>query len=116
MCALLFAQGALAAYTCPTVEMSTAPGAQSMGLMPCHESADRLIDQAQPALCHAHCQDQQQSADSYQPPVIVTSSQLGAVLTLAITPAQGSGLLPPLPQLRRDTAPPLAIRHCCWRI
>jgi len=76
----------------------------------------QVLDEAQPALCHAHCQGQQQSADSYQPPVIAASSELGAVLTLAPVPDAGSGPLPPLPQWRRDTAPSVAIRHCCLRI
>lgn len=112
--ALLFAQAVLAAYSCP----GQADRGQVLGMagMPCADSMAAAMDEAQPALCHAHCQDQQQSADSYQPPLFATSAQLGAVLTLAPVRDKGGGPLPPQPQWRRDTAPPLSVRHCCLRI
>lgn len=116
--ALLFAQAALAGYSCPS--QSDREQGLAMAGMPCADSMALAVavavDEAQPALCHAHCQDQQQSADSYQPPLFATSAQLGAVLTLAPVADKGSGPLPPLPQWRRDTAPPLSVRHCCLRL
>ena len=115
VCALLFAQGALAGYACPADAVRSDASVPSPAAMPCAESMVQEVDEAQPALCHAHCQDEQQSADSFQPPLLAPSSQLGAVLTLAPVPDRGSGPLPPLPQWRRDTAPRLAIRHCCFR-
>lgn len=116
VCALLFGQAALAGYTCPADLIPAVASAPSSAPMPCAESMTQVIDEAQPALCHAHCQGEPQSADSYQPPVLAAATELGPVLTLAPAPAQRSRPLRPLPQWRRDTAPPLAIAHCCLRI
>jgi hypothetical protein len=112
---LLFMQLALAGYACSGFEsrMQSAAAMTESG-MPCDGMA-MAVDEAQPALCHAHCEAGQQAADNH--PVQVPT----------VAPASGLAVDPPLLDayrrnsphsslLARGTAPPLAIRHCCFRI
>ena len=108
---LLFAQLALAGYVCPGSASKL-----SAASMPCAESMDMTMDQEQPSLCHAHCQAGQQKADTYQVPVLASLPDHGADY-----PTNREFVAPPgaplqAPLLRRTTAPPLAIRNCCFRI
>jgi len=108
---LLFAQLALAGYVCP--------GSGSKVLessMPCAESMTVAMDEEQSSLCHAHCQAGQQKADTYQMPVLASLPDHGAdYLTARILPLPPGAPLQ-VSLLRRITAPPLAIRNCCFRI
>ena len=110
MC-LLFAQLALAGYVCPGSGSKVAAAS-----MPCAESMGMTMDEEQPSLCHAHCHAGQQKADIHQMPVLASLPDHGADYqtnrVFAISP--GAPLQAPL--LRRTTAPPLAIRNCCFRI
>ena len=122
LCALLLAQTALAGYVCPgsasvaaTTEM-TEMGRTAGAAMPCAESTAIAIDDEQPGLCHAHCQGQQQSADSYQVPVLATLAELGEVLTVAALATRGEQpKIWQTPLLHRAGVVPLAIRYCCFR-
>jgi hypothetical protein len=108
---VLFTQLALAAYVCP------GGGAKaSESSMPCAQAMSRVMDEEQSSLCHAHCQADQQKADSYQMPVLASLPHRGSdYLTARILPSPtGAPLQAPL--LRRTTAPPLAIRNCCFRL
>ncbi|MEO6319696.1 MAG: hypothetical protein ABIR56_03445 [Polaromonas sp.] len=117
---LLFMQFAVAAYSCPgglaTVVKSAEMTLMAQADMPCAESMAFTMDNEQPSLCHAHCQDGQQSADKYQVPGFATLADLGCDFPLPrVAPApMGAALQAPL--LRRNTAPPLAVRNCCFRI
>ncbi|MEO8120148.1 MAG: hypothetical protein ABI606_12625 [Rhodoferax sp.] len=118
---LLFMQLAVAGYSCPgglTKELVKVAEAAAMAQagMPCAESMALTVDDEQPGLCHAHCQAGQQTADKYQVPGLASLAVLATDFPLPrFTPALlGAPLQAPL--LRRTTAPPLAVRNCCFRI
>jgi hypothetical protein len=114
LCSLLFMQMALAGYSCPGTASKVQEQAAMAG-MPCAESMSAVMDEAQPGLCHAHCQAVQQSSDppQIQLPSLAPASGV-AVDPPAPTRTLRSAPLPPL--LARATAPPLSIRNCCFRI
>lgn len=114
---LLFMQLAVAGYACPGVQQKVAEvAAMAEAKMPCAESMAVNMDDAQPNLCQAHCQAGHQTADKYELP---TPLDIGAVpvsfLLPDIAPVFGGAPIQP-PHLKRTTAPPIAIRHCCFRI
>jgi hypothetical protein len=110
---LLFTQMAVASYACPgmrTVESKV----ESMAAM-AHCSG---MDLVQPALCQAHDHVGQQSLDKPDLPHVAPFQASGLVLIIA-SPA--AGMPPPASVvatrfLACATAPPVAIRHCCFRI
>lgn len=114
--ALLLSQAALAAYACPSTEKAVEVAQMAEAAMPCAESMALVMDQEQPALCHAHCDATQLSFDHYQIPALANLAQMGVVLTLA--PIGQASVLHELhdPLMRRNAGPPLAVRHCCFRI
>lgn len=119
LCALLFAQTAVARYICPELAKAVEVAQMTEAGMPCAESMSQSMDDEQPALCHAHCQSAHGTADSYQPPSLPSLGQLGPVLTLAVIPASRTAPDRPLVQqsvLRAAASPPLAITNCCFRI
>lgn len=107
---LLFAQLAVAAYACPVQER-----APTMAASAC---ADMNMDMGSPALCAAHCEPGQQSADISVAPAVQAfvpcSLEVVLVPIERATLAPGSSHVAPL--LTHATSPPLAIRHCCFRI
>ena len=114
---LLFMQLVVAAYVCPG---STSKAAQvavmaSSGL-PCADMASMVMDDLQPNLCKAHCQSDQQSADTYQLPPLLTFAVVPAVFPCSTIAPIPTGVALQTPLLRRSTAPPLAVRNCCFRI
>jgi hypothetical protein len=114
---LLFMQLAVAGHVCPGAASKVAEvAAMAEAGMPCAESMSRSLDDEQPGLCHAHCQAGQQSADKYELPAPVALSALPAEFTLPASPLVFSGASRQSPDLKRSTAPPVAIRHCCFRI
>lgn len=106
LCSLLFMQLAVAAYACPVLTVAAAT------------SDCARMDMEQPALCHAHAQPGHQSLD--KPDIPQVSPFVAADLTVTLLPA--TTVASPLQELPTDllltraTAPPLAIRHCCFRI
>jgi hypothetical protein len=110
--AVLFAQLSLAAYACP---FTAAPMQISSTI---HTGCGGMpMDPDQPALCHAHGQQGDQSLDKplVSLPVVVTLTGFAVVHG----PDPSDVLGPPGEQpslLTRATAPPLALRHCCLRI
>ena len=114
---LLFMQLALASYVCPGAEKAAQVAQMTEAGLPCAEAMSQAMDEEQPALCHAHCQAADQSADNFQPPVLASLAQLGPVFRVAASPTQPVGACSaPAPNLRRATAPPLAVLLCCFRI
>ena len=114
---LLFMQLAAASYSCPGAASKVPEMAEmTQAGMPCAEVMANAMDDWQLGLCHAHCLAEQQSADKYQVPAAVAQSDLGPGF---IPPRVISvPLCAPLqaPLLTRTTAPPIAVRHCCFRI
>ena len=114
---LLFMQLAVAGYVCPGIGPKVAEAvAMTEAGMPCAESMAMNMDDEQPNLCQAHCQADSQSSDTYQLPLLVAVDTLPSAPTLQVVMPllYAMSLLPP--HLRRTTAPPLAIRNCCFRL
>lgn len=112
---VLFAQFAVAAYACPG--MNTFQAVQSSvhsgHAMPgCHG-----MDTRQPALCQAHDQSGNQSLDKPDIPQVLPFIPSQIVAQLMPVDESGSivAVSVPAPDMAHATAPPLAIRHCCFR-
>ena len=117
LCSFLFMQLAVAGYACPTVTSKVAEvAAMAEAGMPCAESMSLEMDDAQPHLCQAHCQSAQPSADKHELPTLPTVAAIGPTFRLTGTTPVFSGMPLQAPHLMRTTAPPLAIRNCCFRI
>ncbi|WP_245783571.1 hypothetical protein [Paracidovorax konjaci] len=114
---LLFMQLAVASYVCPGVQQKIAEiTATAEAKMPCAESMSINMDDAQPNLCQAHCQAGHQTADKYELPAPLNISVVPVSFLLPdMVPVFGGAPLQP-PHLKRTTAPPITIRHCCFRI
>jgi len=113
---LFFMQLAVAGYACSGAAKGAEMAAMVQAGMACAESMASTADDEQPELCHAHCQTEHQSADKYQVPAVATLADPGWRFSSlrAIPVPLGAPLQAPL--LVRSTAPPLAVRHCCFRI
>ncbi len=73
-------------------------------------------ESASPALCQKHCENGPQNVnDTPQAPASV-SLEFPFIVSLAIDPAARLDATSLMPSLQRTTSPPLAIRHCCFRI
>lgn len=109
--ALLFSTLSVAAYVCP----ADPAGSASMANMP-DDCPDR--DTGQPNLCKAHCsagQQQTTTGAADVPPLPLVHGLLSSLLpaATAIVPATwGRAIAAPT----RTTAPPIAIRNCCFRL
>jgi hypothetical protein len=115
---LLFTQLALASYACPGV---TTPARMTMA------AADNGMagmdhctgmDKAQPTLCHAHTHADPQSLNKPDLPSVLPFVVIGPVLSVillddGVAPAD---VVTSIPSLSHATEPPMAIRHCCFRI
>jgi hypothetical protein len=113
---LLFAQLALASYVCP---VTAAPAMTVMADDGMQEMTDCTgMDMQQPSLCHAHSHAGHQSLDKPDLPQVAPFVAIGPVLTVlppdTLLPAAAAPSDDTF--LTRATAPPLAIRHCCFRI
>ena len=114
---LLFMQLAVASYVCPGTASKVAEvAAMAEADMPCAESMTLAMDESQPNLCQAHCQAGQQTADRYELPAPVVIATVPADFTLPLTAPVFLGAPLQAPHLRRTTAPPVAIRNCCFRL
>lgn len=114
---MLFMQLAVASYVCPggtagpmAVESAQAP----MQSMPDCDGPDP----ANPALCQAHCQDAKSSLDKPQTPSVTPAPVMVSVILTPLIPLLPATLPSTEPDwlLQRITAPPMSIRHCCFRI
>lgn len=74
------------------------------------------MDGAQPNLCQAHCQTGQQTASKYELPPLPAAAAIGPGFMHAVTEPVFLGTALQTPDLRRATAPAVAIRNCCFRI
>ncbi|MQA37054.1 hypothetical protein [Rugamonas aquatica] len=113
---LLFAQLAVSAYACPVLDKAQTVEAVGMANMP--GCTDMSMDKSSPALCGAHCDTGHQSADISGTPAV--QPFMACSLEVVLPNIERSALplassLESVP-LTRATAPPLAIRHCCFRI
>jgi hypothetical protein len=116
---MLFMQLAIASHACRGLpgegsRQSMADNAASMRGMPDCDQPDPVPQ----ALCHAHCLDGKTSLDKPQTPVAAPAAVIVSAIVHAIEPPSPAGSLRATPDfaLRRITSPPIAIRHCCFRI
>lgn len=117
---MLFMQLAVASYACPGVSMgSPNDGASASALAADMPNCDGM-DPAQSTLCHlyAHGEPSEQSlaktpvpdVQPFVPVILVLDLRLFDVATIPV-------VKPYLPiALTRTSAPPIAIRNCCFRI
>ena len=117
---LLFMQLAVAGYVCPAWMLgmkAQVTDASAHAGMPCAGSMSKIDkDDSQPALCHAHCQSDQQSADTYQLPDLPVMPAIAPVFRQQDVLLISWGVQRQAPLLQRTTAPPLSVRNCCFRI
>jgi hypothetical protein len=118
---MLFMQLAVAAYACP--ELVTVPASEA-AMTKVHAHADAMeadcigSDTEQANLCNTHATSGNQSLD--KPNVAPLSPFAVATLTVVLRDFEFVSTSPSrnvaAPPLTRVTAPPLAIRNCCFRI
>lgn len=112
---LLFTQLALASYVCSELNVvnSGATPMDAAAMSGC-ANMSRKMD----PLCHSHCEAGRQSAYPSQAPLVppFVAAQLSVVLSVAESASPYHAWQPEGVLLKRSTAPPLAIRHCCFRI
>lgn len=117
LCSMLFMQLALAGYFCPGFEARVQEiSAMAQAGMPCAQEMSMTADSEQPNLCHAQCQSVKAGADTpaLQVPAALIDHSSFFDTCAQVPPRQRMN--PPTAVLARATAPPLAIRNCCWRI
>lgn len=115
---LLYMQLAVAAYACPELDPTRAQsavmrGADGMPMANCDG-----IDPQSPSLCHAHSQAGKQSLDKAQSPSVQPFAA-ARILVEVVHLEQPLALGVALPSsflLAASSAPPIAIRNCCFRI
>lgn len=116
LASLLFMQLAIASYSCEVsldqLDKATVVTPMAQTDMPC----DGAMNEDQSNLCHAHCKADPQTADKYQPPAVPSLAALASDFPLPLVTPAPVGALLQAPLLRRTTAPPLAVRNCCFRI
>ncbi len=117
---MLFMQLAVASYVCPGhMTGSEIPAlSRDIGSVAMVDCAG--MDKEQPALCHAHADDPyaKQSLDKPQMPNVQPFVVAGLTLTLQVMDIAGlqQEHQPQSSYLARSSAPPIAIRNCCFRI
>ena len=116
---ILFMQLAVASYVCPALiagheqQVEASIEVATADMTSCHE-----IDPDEPSLCHAHDQAGNQSLDKPGVPILQPFLATGFWLPLTPTGTEPF-LVGPARQttfLEHATAPPLAVRNCCYRI
>ena len=120
---MLFMQHAVASYLCPGVSMGGSGSVVSAGVgvsaMPAMADCAGM-DADQSTLCQIHAVGDASRQSLDKTPVADHPSFVPVVLvlTLAIfdTPLAYTAKPPLLITLARPTAPPISIRHCCFRI
>jgi hypothetical protein len=111
---VLFTQLAVPAYACPMLFPDPAAVetmAEEAGC--CGES----IDAGEKGLCQAHCLQGNQSIEKR---VVVPVDSFATIPAIALLVSSPEAHPQPIPErlpllLARDTAPSLAVRHCCFR-
>ena len=112
---LLFMQVALAVYACPNlIPAQKAPMLDRSGqpMANCPEA-----DKQSPALCYADAHKQTPSLDKPDAPSVMPFVPTGFALPLLWPEDRAAMPAPPLVFLHASgTSPPIAIRHCCFRL
>jgi hypothetical protein len=112
---LLFMQLAVAAYACPNLmPAASAPMLDSSGqpMANCPQT-----DRQSPTLCHEHTHKLTPSLDKPDTPAVMPFIATGFALSV-VWPEYGASMPNPHPGFLHasGTSPPIAIRHCCFRL
>ena len=110
---VLFAQLAIQAHACP---MQFAAMDGPAGVASDATAMYDMSDMGSPALCQMHCENGPQTINDTPQPLASVSVESPFMVTLVVDPAAPLPVMPLTPSLQRKTSPPLAIRHCCFRI
>jgi hypothetical protein len=115
---LLFTQLAVASYVCPGTTMAQRMTATTADIGMAGMDHCTGMDKAQPSLCHAHNHSGTQSLNKPDLPSVQPFLVIGPILSVVLLDA---GVAPPdvftaIPSLSHATEPPIAVRHCCFRI
>jgi hypothetical protein len=115
---MLYVQLAVAAYACPGLNPELAVAAQAAQGAAMDMADCAGMDAEQPSLCFAAGQTGKQSLDKPAAPAVppFVPAQSAVQLVWGATPAGHAPLAPPSALPLRASAPPLAIRHCCFRL
>lgn len=115
---LLFAQMAVAAYACPQLEASLAGQSEVSATVTAMPDCASSMDKQSPNLCDAHGKAGLQSLDHAGQPSVQAFVPLRMVLALVPVDRHLYTALD-VPQAFLESSgssPPIAIRHCCFRI
>lgn len=116
---ILFMQLAVSAYACPALslghngQMTSSVYKTPVDMVRCQD-----MDMEQPHLCHASHQTDKQSLDKPATPPLAAFVAVGYGLPISVDLLSFERFLdaPPPAFLTHATAPPIAIRNCCFRI
>lgn len=117
---MLYMQLAMASYVCPGMTMGSQAAMASPHAMAADMSDCEGMDRSQPTLCHldAHGDSPTQSLDKTPPPDVppfVPAALIADLQFLDVVPVPDARPYLPI-VLMRTTAPPIAIRNCCFRV
>lgn len=112
---LLFMQLAVAAYACPNLmPVPSTPMLDSAG-EPMADCAE--MDRQSPTLCHEHAHKLTPSLEKPASPSVMPFVAAGFALTVLSPELTLAMPSPPRVFLHASgTSPPIAIRHCCFRL
>ena len=113
---ILFMQLAVASYVCPALTTGHGEPALSVADSTGGVVACDVVDPDEPSLCFAHDQAGNQSLDKPATPPLPPFLPVGFVLQLTSLDPVPPATSYPTTFLTHATAPPLAIRNCCFRI
>lgn len=114
---LLFMQLAVAAYACPKFSAAKTQAVMlDEGGAPMKDCAQ--LDKQNRSLCQADAQKTPQSLDKPPPPAVQPFAPIGSFVLLVThdEPSLSAGAPAALFLLAPGTSPPIAIRHCCFRL
>ena len=119
LAAVLMVQLAVSAYACPMLLGAAADQMQTpdQSTTPAYAEPDTVdMDSAQPGLCQLHCSSDQKIVNDLPfDPATVAFVPAFAVDFPALEPTSSQSIAA-FPSLHHATSPPLAVRHCCFRI
>jgi hypothetical protein len=120
MLSMLYMQFAVASYVCPGVPAGSNGSAASAQVVMADMPNCQGMDAARPALCHlyAHGEPSKQSLDKTPAPDVPPFVPAALVLDIWVSELIVVPAFQFYPQiaLTRTSAPPIAIRNCCFRI
>jgi hypothetical protein len=123
LASMLFMQLLLAGYVCPKANAAvsatkipapdTIADAMNVDMPDCEQ-----MDIVQPSLCHASAYAVQQSLDKHEMPAVqpFIPTTISLVLVYLEVPISANPIALNATTQSGIPAPPLAIRHCCFRI